>query len=460
VNFPFPEGFLPSAAIAGGIDGFTVLMLHLDGVNGSTTFVDSSPYNHTGSLSGVTIGTAQSKFGGASAQFSVFSAIQIPNNADWEFGARDFTVDWWEYRTAATANCCVIARDGVSAPASGVVPWIFGYSDGANLRAYVQNTSTWDMLSGVDMGTIVLNAWSHRAITRQGSTFRTFKDGVLVATVTAAQSIAVANTVLSIGQQGNAQSGATFQGFIDELRISRGIARWMASFTLPAAPYTAVSPTDNDGFTRLLLHCDGLNGSTTFTDSSPYAHAVTPTAVTIGTAQSKFGGASAQFSVFGAIQSPNSGDWEFGAGDFTVDWWEYRTIATANCCVITRDPVNPQWSFGYSDGTNLRAYAYSSSYTPYDVLNAVDMGVIVLNAWSHRAVTRKGNTFRTFKDGVLISTVTSSLALAASGSVLSIGQAGNAPSGQTFQGFIDELRICKGIARWTASFTPPAAPYS
>ena len=459
MNFPSPEGFLPSAAIAGGIDGFTALMLHLDGVNGSTTFVDSSPYNHIGSLNGVTIGTAQSKFGGASAQFSVFGAIQIPASLDWELGLNNFTVDWWEYRTVATANCTVIARDGVSAPANGVVPWIFGYNDGANLRAYVQSAITWDMLNAVDMGTIVLNAWSHRAITRSGNTFRTFKDGALIATVTSSLAIAVANTALTIGQQGNAGSGSTFQGFIDELRISKGIARWTANFTPPSAPYTAVPPTDNDGFTRLLLHCDGTNGSTTFIDSSPFAHAVTPTNVTISTAQSKFGGASAQFSVFAAIQSLNSADWEFGAGDFTVDWWEYRTATTANCVAVAREPINaPPWMFGYSDGTNLRAYAYSS--TVWDTLNAVDMGAIVLNAWSHRAATRQGNTFRTFKDGVLISTVTSALAMHSSSNSLSIGQQQNAPSGQTFQGFIDELRVCKGIARWTASFTPPAAPYA
>ena len=58
-------------------------------------------------------------------------------------------------------------------------------------------------------------------------------------------------------------------GYIDEFRISKGIARWTSNFTPPTEAYTT------DLYTKLLLHMDGTNGSTTFTDSSPYVSAMT-----------------------------------------------------------------------------------------------------------------------------------------------------------------------------------------
>ena len=76
--------------------------------------------------------------------------------------------------------------------------------------------------------------------------------------------------------------------------------------------------------------------------------------------------------------------------------------------------------------------------------------------WNHFAVTRQGSTFRAFKNGVQKSTWTSALAIKSNANPLCIGAAQN---GQNVNSFMDELRISKGIARWTANFTPPKQPY-
>src|SRR4029077_19618229 len=78
-----------------------------------------------------------------------------------------------------------------------------------------------------------------------------------------------------------------------------------------------------DSNTMLLLHCDGADGSTTFTDASQYAHSVSRVGIKVDTGQSKFSGASAQFTKTSneEISSPDSSDWDFGSGDFTIDFW-------------------------------------------------------------------------------------------------------------------------------------------
>lgn len=218
-----------------------------------------------------------------------------------------------------------------------------------------------------------------------------------------------------------------------------------------------------DVYTTLLLHCDGTNGSTVFPDSSIYAHgnATVAGSVTVSTAQSKFGGGSALFTG-GAdyLSFPNSADWEFGAGDFTIDWWEYRTSATTGKTPIARDALTTFAPFllGYSDGTNSVVYM-SSNGSSWDIASGQSLGAIQLNAWHHFAVTRQGNTFRTYKDGSQVATWTSALALKANSNPFSLSRIQSGAN--YYSGHLEEVRVSKGIARWTGTtFTPPTAPYS
>ena len=92
---------------------------------------------------------------------------------------------------------------------------------------------------------------------------------------------------------------------------------------------TLASQADLTQYTKLLLHCDGTNGGTTFTDSSPSGHTVTAQGAThTDTTIKKFGTASAQFGGDGTgddLTIPDSSDWDIGTGDFTFDCWVYPT---------------------------------------------------------------------------------------------------------------------------------------
>lgn len=219
----------------------------------------------------------------------------------------------------------------------------------------------------------------------------------------------------------------------------------------------------SDSFTKLLLHCDGADASTTFTDASPSArgNATVNGNAQVDTAQSKFGGASLLLDGTGDFLTfPNSADFEFGAGDFTVDWWERRDSSAGSRTSLCRDATTlfPPWIMGFSDTANLRLYITSNGVTSWDIADAVNMGSIELNSWHHFAIVRSGNVFYCFKDGLIQSTFVSDKTILANSNPLSIGQYANA-SGD-FSGWMDEIRITKGKARWTSPFIPPAIAYA
>ena len=216
-----------------------------------------------------------------------------------------------------------------------------------------------------------------------------------------------------------------------------------------------------DTYTKLLLHFDGSDASTTFTDASPAAHgsASVNGNAQVDTAQSKFGGASGLFDGTGDFLTyANHADWELGSGDFTIDWWERRSSATAGKAIMARDATTSlvPWVVGYSDGSDLLFYATSDGVN-WDIASAKRFGAIELNAWHHFAVVRSGNTFFLFKDGAITTTFFSDKAFFANANALGIGRTQTTGD---YAGWIDELRVSKGTARWVSPFLPPAAAYA
>jgi len=224
---------------------------------------------------------------------------------------------------------------------------------------------------------------------------------------------------------------------------------------------SAHAGSGSDSYTVLLLHADGGNATTVFSDAGVHAHSVTANGnAQISTAQSKFGGSAISCDGAGDyLTVGNSSDWEFGSGNFTVDWWEYRTSSTGAKTSISRDQSTLYVPFilGYgNDPLLVYMTSDSSGAAGWDIAGGQSLGSLTLNAWHHFAVVRSGNTFYAFKDGTQTATWTSSASLAANSNPLSVC---SSQGGGYYQGYIDELRVSKGTARWTASFTPPTAPY-
>lgn len=218
----------------------------------------------------------------------------------------------------------------------------------------------------------------------------------------------------------------------------------------------------NDSFTTLLLHCDGADASTTFTDSAiggAAPHTVTANGnAQIDTAESKFGGAAALFDGAGDYLSlDGSSDFAFGTGDLTVDFW-LRLAATGVFHYLYDS--RPSATSGlypslYLSSSNVLVY-YTNSADRITGTTALTTG-----AWYHVALARSGTSTKLFLNGTQEgSTYSDSNNYIVGTSRPFIGISGFDLSGSPLNGWIDELRVSKGIARWTANFTPPTAAYS
>jgi len=211
-------------------------------------------------------------------------------------------------------------------------------------------------------------------------------------------------------------------------------------------------PTNDPDFSSvsLLLHGNGTNGSTTIVDSSLSPKTVTAIGnAQISTAQSKFGGVSIAFDGSGdSLVAPASIS-HFGTGDFTIELWIYRNSATTHGIQEARTGTTATPWLWYFNGSNLEFY----NGTGYPTT-----GTVPNSQWVHIAVSRSSGIVRQFINGNKESedTITTNLTTAASDTLLMDARDVGA---DIFNGYIDEYRVTSGVARYTANFTPPTAPF-
>ena len=207
-----------------------VLLMHMDQANGSLSPVDQKGHVMT-SAATIPITTAQFKFGSGSAnQTSLGGAITTPDSADWEFGTGQFTVEAWiRNTTAPTTFTSVLAHWGV-APERG---WFFGFNGNQLIFLYSSTGSDAPVgAQGVYVPT--LNGWDYIAATRDISNLITVRaNGALIGSNTNAAAFWNANAPLYIGN--DSTNGRGFLGQIDEVRITKGIARNIS--IVPTAPF-------------------------------------------------------------------------------------------------------------------------------------------------------------------------------------------------------------------------------
>jgi len=227
---------------------------------------------------------------------------------------------------------------------------------------------------------------------------------------------------------------------------------------MPAAFRTLLNPDagDTDPYfssVSLLLHMDGSNGSTTFTDSSSNAFSATVSGnAQISTTNPKFGTGAGSFDGNGDyVTFANNAAFNFGTGDFTVESWFNGTGTilgkwgsgnqVAYVLIISSTQIN------FSVGS---AGVYSTGFLFNTTISS--------NTWYHVAITRSGTTLRCFLNGTQIGTDQTSSQNLTSTATVDIGVTKSNLSSY-FNGSIDDVRLTKGVARYTASFTAPSAAF-
>lgn len=223
-----------------------------------------------------------------------------------------------------------------------------------------------------------------------------------------------------------------------------------------------IRPSGIGTFDKALLHMNGTDGSTTFTDESGKTWTAQGNAQ-IDTAQSVFGGASMLLDGTGDyLSTPDHADFELGSGDFTVDFRvRFNSISAPHALVGKWSTAGSprSWLIYLNDANTLQFYwstngsvggtgsPKSFSWTPSTA------------TWYHVACTRAAGSLRMFINGSQIGATESVSATFFDGAAdVTVGGTHNGAA--LLNGWIDELRISKGIARWSDNFTPPTAEHS
>ena len=445
----------PSTAemVPGTIDAYTKLLLHLD-----NNLTDSATGKIVGD-GGVTFSSSVKKFGSHALSFNGSSYIAVPYSTDFNFTDQPFTIDLWaNFNTSSPASYLVGQNNqgtlAADFDAIGGLLYIY-VRDAAGLRIYMSADFT--PTPGV---------WYHLALVRidngnSANSWRIFINGISQTLTLRGGSWNASypnhTTPLLIGSE---IDGYFHNGYMDEIRISKGIARWTENFTpsSTAYPLDVLSDSDwklssgmNDANTKILLHCDGG-----FTDEC--GNTINVSGSTIVSSPNKFGtGAGQSWEDLVYVSTGDLASTRFGTGNFTLEGW-FRCVPGINTgefrphLAIQRADTGLDFAVGRTAGGSHRLEVQGSKMVTSGLTPS---GNFTQGGWNHLAAVREGNSINIYLDGIKVATYDCTGANFTQGNI-TIGGAANAYS---LAGQFDEIRV-SNVARYTANFIPATAPFT
>ena len=432
-------------------------LCHYDGLGGATTIDD------VGGLSWAAFGNAQlstlqDKFGGTSLVLDGAGDYLTQGAAtDWKFlhdATIEYSLDVWVRPAAVNTYQVIAGTDGASTTKHG---FNLAINASGQLDLMIAKGTSGTPSARITGGTsLTVDTWHHIAVVFYSGAFYVYLDGALEGSATpVSPSQSTPSATLQIGRY---SPGSTlyFSGNIDDFRITKA-ARYTEPFSSPTEPFPdsrfapGREPTILDPYfssVTALLHFEGLS-ETEITGGSTWATFGSPTLV-------------AGASVFGdtgllldGSQRITSTDLPVPAGDFTAEAWVTASAVKTSGSIIfdTREGAN---------GTNLLVYVKpNNNFVSLNYSGAsVDGSINVKDGGHHHiAITRAGNVFTVWVNGVADVTTTSATALAWGAGGFHVGASNYSGASYGFNGGIDEFRFTDGVSRYTSAFTPPASAF-
>lgn len=222
----------------------------------------------------------------------------------------------------------------------------------------------------------------------------------------------------------------------------------------------------DDSDTKLLIHSNTTDGSTTLTDSSASGHSLTAVGdVQHDDAQYKFGTTAILFDGTGdAITTPIDSDFDFGIGNLTIDFWVRFVAVAADVCFFCFQEDADDWFAAWWDQSVTTFYVAAQNPSANVVARYYFTWSPVIDTWYHIAIVRNGNRLYVFVNGVN-QTLTEHTAISTNdigvddgGTTDTLYIGGRAGFGY-LNGWKDEWRVTKGKARWVSGFAPPWRAY-
>ena len=376
-------------------------------------------------------------------------------------GTLDHTIEFWYYNDGALQTYGNPWTYNGSATQQATNNYYLSIGAAGSGVLLGSGSATWTFNMGFT--TPPINTWNHIALTRAGSTFRIFVNGIQAGTATTSQAIGAPNGQMLLGTYAiGAANGNWINGYISDFRYVIGTAVYTGNFTPPTAPLlpggtsvtypnTAnVNATFSAANTALLL-CQGNKAVTNnaFLDKSNNAFAIIRNGNSTQGTFSPYGSNwSNYFDGTGDyLTVPSNSAFTLGTGDFTVEAWinipAYATYSVIGGTYYTSSS-DAFWFFAIGPSGNIFV---SGRFTGL----ITSTGTVALNTWTHVAIARQSGTTRAFINGTLSGTSSTSIDFSGS-STMQIGYAGDAG---IFTGYISNFRVVKGTAVYTSSFPAP-----
>lgn len=386
--------------------------------------------------------------------------ITAPTNTAYSFGTGDFTVEGWIYPTnSVNASALVGVWSGVVATSA----WLFtrGNGDISRLRFGFCNGSSVTFVES-STGAIANNVWQHIAAVRSGGTFRMYVNGVQV--YSAANSSNIQNPSTVLGLMAIPAESPTYDttGYLSNLRIVKGVGVYTSAFTpstlpLPATQSANVYGNPSAAITgvQTSLLVPGTTGG--FQDLSNSGQRITNTTSTTtvktvsATQQFKFGTQSNTLLPTAYQTVIDDTSLQYGTNDFTIEGWVYTNVAGVVYGLINKGASTPTgWSLEINASNQLVWYSTGTAVK-------TSTTTIPASTWTYVAISRSGTNLYMFINGTLQGTAGTDSANYNQTTNMIIGA--TRALGNGLNGFLDELRITRYIARYTASFAAPTAAF-
>jgi len=425
---------------------------HFEGSNNgvNNAFDDGSASNHTITANG---NVTQGSFGpfarpdgewGVSFDGDDYLSVAETGADEFTFGTGDFTIEGWINNQAVDGS-----RTIVSTAQGNDFQGIWFGINGGNYYYIYNNSGGWSVI--VDAGTPVVNAWTHFALVRNGTSNVVYINGTSIGSTTeTARDLTNTNNLIAIG--GRATASQYTISTMSNVRVVKGTAVYTGNFTPATSKLTAITNTK-------LLTCQ----SNRFVDNSASPLTITPVGNPAVTAFGPFltssvydpavnGASLFNFAASDYLSFGNIG-LDGHSGDFSIEGWIYPTAFVASS--------NPLYTQGSDGGvSDLLEISLNSSGQPHAFINQGSITlqstfVCPLNAWTFLQLKRTSGTLAIFTNGVQSSTVSNTATISSPNRGFVGAQSyDTSHADRSFYGFICDVRV----SVVTRSVSLPTAP--
>lgn len=376
----------------------------------------------------------------AESTYSVFfdstqsASLTVADNVNLRPGSGAFTIEAWIWRAASGVAHSIYSKGGA---ASGVHLGITS----TNLLQFTHTTSLITAASTIPAAT-----WTHVAVVREGTgsnQVKLYVNGQLDGFGTSATDFTQTDVVrIGVNRAGGADF---FNGYISNVRFAKSAIYTGGSFDGSSGPTITNSFTGITDESATAATITNVNNFVVFrTSIVPFTNAVS--AYFIGNT-SRVGGVNSQ------LTAPNISAYQFGTGDFTIEFFMYRDGGAAGTIMALNTASAGNWAIILSTGILY----FQSAYATTTIGTGIPAATLTANTWHHVAIVRIASTITVYINGAVSHTMSDSTNYNGTGTlVMGYGSAGAAYG--YYEGYLSNVRIVKGVGVYTGAFTRPSSP--